>query len=191
MPHFAQAVVPLLQKTCLRHRSLHSTFDSSCCALVTKKIFLLCCVQWKGARILYLKLAQDPKSIAEFAEQLERESCISKIIHMLGHPCKDPISINVFAVDISASKSVHSSRPASMLEPVLEAQMTGLLLSMILQLALADSIPLIQHIYEAEGLLLLHVLAMDPFQHAHPETTARSIKLLRHDVYAKLAQLYR
>ncbi len=83
--------------------SLHNTFKSSCCALATEETFVSCCVQWKGARILYLKLAHDPKSIAEFAEQLECESCISKIVHMLEHPSKDPIS--VFALEVSASKS--------------------------------------------------------------------------------------
>ena len=70
--------------------------------------------------------------------------------------------------------------------------MTGLLLSMILQLALADSNSLTQHIYEAGGVPLLHAIAMDRNEHTHPETeAARSIKLLRPDVHAKLAQLYR
>ncbi len=147
-------------------------------------------VQWKGARILYLKLAQDPKSIAEFAEQLECQSCISKILHMLENPSKDPIS--VFALDVSASNSIQIGRPASLVRSVLQAQMTGLLLSMILQLALADSDFLIQHIYKDGGLPLLHNLAMGCTDHVHPDTEAAGdIKLLRRDVHAKLAQLYR
>jgi len=147
-------------------------------------------VQWKGARILYLKLAQDPKSIAEFAEQLECQSCISKILHMLENPSKDPISD--FALDVSASNSIQIGRPASLVRSVLQAQMTGLLLSMILQLALADSDFLIQHIYKDGGLPLLHNLAMGCTDHVHPDTEAAGdIKLLRRDVHAKLAQLYR
>ncbi len=171
--------------------SLHNTFKSSCCALATEETFVSCCVQWKGARILYLKLAHDPKSIAEFAEQLECESCISKIVHMLEHLSKDPIS--VFALDVSASKSsIQIGRLTALATLVMQAQMTGLLLSMILQLALANSNSLTQHIYEAGGLTLLHLLAMDCTKHTHPEIdTVRSIKLSRHDVHAKLAQLYR
>jgi len=153
-------------------------------------MFASCRVQWKGARILYLKLAQDPKSIAEFAEQLECQSCISKILHMLENPSKDPIS--VFALDVSASNSIQIGRPASLVRSVLQAQMTGLLLSMILQLALADSDFLIQHIYKDGGLPLLHNLAMGCTDHVHPDTEAAGdIKLLRRDVHAKLAQLYR
>lgn len=148
-------------------------------------------VQWKGARILYLKLAQDPKSIAEFAEQLECQSCISKILHMLENPSKDPIS--VFALDVSASKSsTQIGRLIALATLVMQAQMTGLLLSMILQLALADSDFLIQHIYKDGGLPLLHNLAMGCTDHVHPDTEAAGdIKLLRRDVHAKLAQLYR
>ncbi len=153
-------------------------------------MFVSCRVQWKGARILYLKLAQDPKSIAEFAEQLECQSCISKMIHMLENPSKDPIS--TFALDVFASKSIQIGRPASLVRSVMQAQMTGLLLSMILQLALSDSNSLTQHIYDAGGLPLLHTLAMDCTEHTHPEIEAAgSIKLLRRDVHAKLAQLYR
>ncbi len=149
-----------------------------------------CHVQWKGARILYLKLAQDPTSFAEFAEQLECQSCISKIIHMLKNPSKDPIS--VFALDVSASKSTQISRCTSMVRSVMQAQMARLLLSIILQLALADSVSLIQHIYKAGGLPLLRSLAMDLSEHTHPETEAAvDIKLLRQDIRAKLAQLYR
>ena len=156
--------------------SLHTTFDSCCCALATEETFVSCCVQWKGARILYLKLAQDPKSIADFAEQLECQSCISKILHMLGYPSTDPIS--VFARDVSASKSIQSSRHASLLRSVMQAQMTGLLLSMVLQLALADSNSLIQHTCEVGGLQLLLILAVGLFEPTHPEPeSARSIKL--------------
>ncbi|KAL0027090.1 hypothetical protein WJX79_004843 [Trebouxia sp. C0005] len=68
-------------------------------------------VQWKGARILYLKLAQDPKSIVDFAEQLGCLSCISKITHMLDNPNTDPISI--FAPHFSARQI---GRPTSMLQ---------------------------------------------------------------------------
>lgn len=156
-----------------------------------RNIIVLCHVQWKGARILYLKLAQDPKSIADFAEQLECESCISRIIHMLQHPSKAPIS--VFALDVSASKSfIQIGRLTALATLVMQAQMTGLLLSIILQLALADSNSLMQHTYEAGGLARLHLLAMDCTKHTHPEIdTLTSIKLVRHDVHAKLAQLYR
>lgn len=171
--------------------SLHTTFDSSCCALTTEEPFVSCCAQWKGARILYLKLAQDPKSIADFAKQLECESCISRIINMLQHPSKDPIS--VFALDVSSSKSsTQFGRLIALATLVMQAQMTGVLLSIILQLALADSNSLMQHMYEAGGLAPLHLLAMDCTKHTHPDIdTVRSIKLARHDVHAKLAQLYR
>ena len=109
---------------------------------------------------------------------------------MLENPSKDPIS--VFALDVSASNSIQIGRPASLVRSVLQAQMTGLLLSMILQLALADSDFLIQHIYKDGGLPLLHNLAMGCTDHVHPDTEAAGdIKLLRRDVHAKLAQLYR
>ncbi|DBA74909.1 TPA: hypothetical protein ACH3X2_009239 [Trebouxia sp. C0005] len=106
---------------------------------------------------------------------------------MLDNPNTDPISI--FAPHFSARQI---GRPTSMVRAVMQAQMTGLLLSLILQLALADSNSLTQHIYNAGGLSLLHNLAMDCTDLIHPETEAAgSIRLLHPDVHAKLAQLYR
>ena len=70
--------------------------------------------------------------------------------------------------------------------------MTGLLLSVLIRLALADSHCLAQHLYKVEALQLLHDIAMARTPHVHPELQdASDIKQLRPDVHAKLSQVYR
>ena len=74
----------------------------------------------------------------------------------------------------------------------MQAQMTGLLLGVLIQLSLADSHCLAQHIYKVEGLQLLHDIAMARTHHTHPESQdASEVKRLRPDVYEKLFQIYR
>ncbi len=88
---------------------------------------------------------------------------------------------------------MHIGRPpASLIQLVMQNQMTGLLLSILLQLALADSHRLAQQIYKAEGLQLLHDTAMGCTDHAHPDSKAAGdVRQLRPDVHEKLVQLYR
>ena len=148
-------------------------------------------MQWKGVRLLHLKLQQGLSSATEFAEQPECRAKIDVLVQLLASPTADPMTL--FPLDVSASLSMHIGRPPRLLiQQVMQAQMTGLLLGVLIQLALADSHCLAQHIYKVEGLQLLHDIAMARTQHAHPELQdASEVKQLRPDVHEKLFQLYR
>lgn len=80
----------------------------------------------------------------------------------------------------------------SLIQRVMHAQMTGLLLSILIQLALADSHCLAKHLYKAEALQMLHDIAMARSQHVHPDLQdSADIRQLRPDVHEKLVQIYR
>lgn len=82
--------------------------------------------------------------------------------------------------------------PKRLIQQVMQAQMTGLILGALVQLALADSYSLAHHIHDVEGLQLLHNIAMARTQHAHPELQDGSeVKQLRPDVHEKVFQVYR
>ena len=121
--------------------------------------------------------------------------CCSKIktlVQLLANsPDVDPISC--FPLDVSGSTSLHIGRPPKrLIQQVMQAQMTGLILGVLVQLALADIYSLAHHIYDVEGLQLLHDIAMARTQHAHPELQdATEVKQLRPDVPKKLCQVYR
>lgn len=170
--------------------SLHCIFLYNFACAVQKKHQHLC-TQWRAVRLLHIKLQQGPRSTAEFAELPECRSKIDILVQLLATPAADPISH--FPLDVSASTSIHIGRPPrSLIQQVMQAQMTGLLLGVLIQLALADSYCLAQHIYKVEGLQLLHDIAMARTQHAHPELQdANEIKRLRPDVHEKLLQVYR
>ena len=142
-------------------------------------------------RLLHLKLQQGLSRATEFAEQPECRDKIDVLVQLLANPTADPMTL--FPLDVSASLSMHIGRPPRlMIQQVMQAQMTGLVLGVLLQLALADSHCLAQHIYKVEGLQLLHDIAMARTHHTHPELQdANEIKQLRPDVHEKLFQLYR
>ena len=139
--------------------------------------------------MLHIKLQQDLHSSAEFLQQPECRSKTDTLVQLLSKVAADPMA--VFPLDVSVS--MHIGRPPRpLIQQVMQAQMTGLLLSVFIQLALADSYCLAQHIYKTEGLQLLHDIAMARTQHAHPELQdASQVRRLRPDVHKKLLQLYR
>ncbi|KAL3158223.1 hypothetical protein ABBQ38_010477 [Trebouxia sp. C0009 RCD-2024] len=147
-------------------------------------------VQWRGVRLLHIKLQQGPGSAAEFAELPDCRSRIDVLVQLLTNiPATDPM--NHFPLDVSASTSMHIGRPPKdLIQQVMQAQMVGLVLGVLAQLALADSYCLAQHIYKVEGLQLMHDIAVGRTQHAHPELQdASEVKRLRPDVHEKLFQM--
>ena len=77
--------------------------------------------------------------------------------------------------------------PKHQIQLVMQAQMTGLMLGVFIQLALADINSLAEHIFAKAGLQLLHSIALARTQHAHPELQDVSVvKQLRPDVHEKL-----
>lgn len=124
--------------------------------------------QWRGVRLLHIKLQQGPRSAADFAELPDCRARIDVLVQLLTKPATDPM--NQFPLDVSASTSMRIGRPPRhLIQQVMQAQMVGLVLGVLAQLALADSYSLAQHIYKLEGLQLLHDIAMGRTQHAHPE----------------------
>ena len=148
-------------------------------------------MQWKGARLLYIKLQQNGGSAAEFASQPKCRCKIVTLVQLLSNPDPDPMAI--FPLDVSASTSMLISRlPMSMVQRIMHAQMAGLLLGILIQLAFADSHCLAKYLYKAEALQLLHDIAMARSQHVHPDLQdSADIKQLRPDVHEKLVQIYR
>ncbi|KAL3140650.1 hypothetical protein ABBQ32_005216 [Trebouxia sp. C0010 RCD-2024] len=125
-------------------------------------------IQWRGVRLLHIKLQQGPRSAADFAELPDCRARIDVLVQLLTKPATDPM--NQFPLDVSASTSMRIGRPPRhLIQQVMQAQMVGLVLGVLAQLALADSYSLAQHIYKLEGLQLLHDIAMGRTQHAHPE----------------------
>ncbi|KAL3158351.1 hypothetical protein ABBQ38_010590 [Trebouxia sp. C0009 RCD-2024] len=125
--------------------------------------------QWTGVRLLHIKLQQSQTSAADFAGLPECRDLITELVQLLNSvPALDPISL--FPLDVSASISIHVGHPPMhLIRQVMRAQMTGLVLGVLVQLALANIPSLADDIYMARGLQLLHGIALAHTPHAHPE----------------------
>ena len=148
-------------------------------------------------------LLSDPLNVLNFARDSKNPcapavggpptapgAVIKKIVQLLEHPIANPDA--ALRGDILFTFSSAEEVPV---KEVLQAQMAGMLLSILLQLSFADDVELKQQLLEAEALQLLCKLAIGKTDHYHPSVVPRAdsvqVQLLRPDVQAKLAELYK
>ena len=143
-------------------------------------------------RLLHVKLQQGQTSAAAFAELPECRRLIATLVQLFQTaPASNPVDL--FPLDVSASTAIQIGRPPlNLIQPVMQAQMTGLVLGVLIQLALADIHDLAEHMQATGGLQLLHTIALVRIRPTHPELQDVSVvKQMRPDVHEKLLQVYR
>ena len=148
--------------------------------------------QWRGVQMLYLYLLHDPLHILAFSKETADlpPVAIRLILQLLQSPLANPEQ--VFPEDVQQARVRMPVDSGSHL-PVIQAQLAGLLLSILLVLCLADNAELKQllHAEHVEDILLK--LAWNQTANMHPYLKA-SVGILerdRPDVLSKLTALYR
>ena len=163
-------------------------------------------MQWKGVRFLYLELAKSPLHAINFGRnssdpvqpvdsdpaqpdegqtQVLPGAVVRKIVDMLSNPVDHPDEL--FADDVA-----RSSAEAFAVETVMQAQLAGMLLSIVLTLSLSVDSNLKRQLHDAGAGQLLCKLALGKTAHSHPEDAqAQLVKDSRPEVYGKIQELYK
>ncbi len=154
---------------------------------------------------MYLELLKGHLNVLSFAREsvnptqhpaaataTEPGSVIRRLVQLLARPVQDP---NItFAEDIAAAYPDNPEEATSTeARTVMQTQLVGILLSIILQLSLADDSDLRHQLHEAGAELLLCKMAIGKTDHIHPdlEPQAKVISDARPDIHTKMIQLYR
>ena len=114
---------------------------------------------------------------------------IKLVVELLQQPLQHPEAVFCYeARDLYTRLPVESHRR---LPVVMQAQLAGLLLSILLMLSLADNTELKQHLHHEHAEQLLLRLARNQTDHAHPYLMMQVLQEERPDVLVKLTELYR
>ena len=151
------------------------------------------CMQWRGLQMLYLHLLKDPLNIEAFASQSEvaPATVIKLVVELLQQvqPLQDPgkgLSEGVQNQQTTAPVETHLHLPS-----VMQAQLSGLLLSILLILSLSDNVRLKQLLHNAEAEQLLLKLARNETSNVHPYLRHSILEKECPGVLSKLVELYR
>jgi len=122
---------------------------------------------------------------------VQLEDIVRKVVELLSGPTSAPSTL--FAEDVAASgvsEEVSATRDFRIL---LQAQLAGLLLSIILQLSLLGDSSLKLQLHDAGAEQLLCKLALGKSNHCHPELDPRAnlMQNSRPDVHNKMIELYK
>ena len=150
-------------------------------------------MQWRGLQMLYVHFLKDPLNIVAFASQSEVEpaAVINLVVQLLqqGQLHEDPG--NGFSDEMQNLQNTTPVESHLHLPSVLQAQLSGLALSILLILSLSDSVSLKQLLHEAEAEHLLLRLARNETSNAHPYLRHKVLEKECPAVLSKLVELYR
>ena len=160
-------------------------------------------MQWKGVRILYLEVLKGPLHVISFARdssnpvqpqgqaQVQPGAIVRKVVELLSALPSAPSTL--FAEDVAASGVSEEVSATRDFRVLLQAQLAGVLLSVILQLSLLGDSNLKLQLHDAGAEQLLCKLALGKSTHYHPELDplATLMQNSRPDVHNKMIELYK
>ena len=143
--------------------------------------------------MLYVHLLKDPVNIVAFASQsqVDPATVIKVVMNLLQNvqPVENPGDIFSEEMQHLQNSTPEASHPH--LPCVIQAQLSGLLLSILLILSLSDNVSLKQLLYDAEAEQLLLKLARNETNNVHPYLRHRILEQECPGVLSKLVELYR